>query len=173
MLTYYKEHIFLLFVPYLYFFILLQYGSNYSTPSPKTSQYANNMPMEAQYSTIDMGALSRTSPVRSDDTPSTSSYQAMSPQNNMSSSPSPSSSLSCNGSISSPPLPNGRKRVNNNKACRDSRKKKKVKREGLKDREMELLADNELQRSKIAKLEVEVSKTRDVILKMMAGGSRR
>lgn len=146
-----------------------QYASNYSTPSPNQSTH---LPQEAnqQYSTIDMTALSQASPVRHQDEPSTS-YQ--SPSYCTSSSPAPSSPLSTNGSIgASSPQPNGRKRgFSNNQACRDSRKKKKVKREELKDREMELITDNEVQKKKIAKLEVEVAKTRDIILRMMAGGA--
>ena len=109
-----------------------------------------------------------------DSMPSTSHHQQqqrdVSPSYNLSSSPGPSSPYSCNGSVSSP-QPNGRKRVHNNQACRDSRKKKKVKREELKEKELELIADNEVQRKKIAKLEVEVAKTRDIILKMMARGA--
>jgi len=63
--------------------------------------------------------------------------------------------------------------MHNNQACRDSRKKKKVKREELKEKEIELIADNEVQRKKIAQLEVEVAKTRDIILKLMVRGAAR
>lgn len=146
-----------------------QYGSNgYSTPSP------NHVPQEAQhqqYSTIDLTALSNTSPVRHDDDVPSTSYHGTSPAYSTSSSPAPSSPMS-GTSMASSPMPCSRKRGStNNEACRDSRKKKKVKREELKDREMELIADNEVQKKKIAKLEVEVAKTRDVILRMMAGGA--
>lgn len=127
------------------------------------------------YSTIDLTTLGQASPVRHDvDVASTSHQQQrdLSPYYNLSSSPGPSSPLSCNGSVSSP-QPHGRKRMHNNQACRDSRKKKKVKREELKEKEIELIADNEVQRKKIAQLEVEVAKTRDIILKLMVRGAAR
>nr|XP_018672756.1 transcription factor protein isoform X2 [Ciona intestinalis] len=62
-----------------------------------------------------------------------------------------------------------RKRDRNNAACRESRKKKKMK---LVEAEMEvvrLVEDNEVQRLKIARLEVEVKETKALLLSKMTG----
>ncbi|XP_078483891.1 transcription factor protein isoform X2 [Ciona intestinalis] len=62
-----------------------------------------------------------------------------------------------------------RKRDRNNAACRESRKKKKMKLVEAEIEVVRLVEDNEVQRLKIAQLEVEVKETKALLLSKMTG----